>query len=266
MNSEKLQLITNVINKSLDRAEKHWVQGGHKIVAGNEELARADALSNIYACDQAIPSRIPGHEWVSEGETIISEFVAFVADMRNSTKHLMSAISEKKAKVSQLERVFYETSALLPALAQTIEFEGGRVTEYLGDGILAFFKVDESNMADALYKSRRAAQNSIGDTRRILNEILYDRYLLPPLDLGVGLAMSKAIVSLVGIAEYKQPKAFGECVFRATKMSSGVNEVFVDERMRCIWPTSKGGRVRFKRKSFENGNKAFVGFVMSSTD
>lgn len=257
---EKSQIET-IVNIALDRAETHWRNGGHRLKV-NEELRKSRDGMESFSMDEAIPSMLPGHPWVSEDDTIISEFVAFVADMRDSTKHLLHAISERKAKVSQLERVFYETSALLPALAKTVEFEGGQVTEYLGDGILAFFRVDENNRSEAMYSARRAAIDSIGDTRNIINSILSERYSLPPLDIGVGLAMSKAIVSLVGLPSNKQPKAFGECVFRATKISSGVNEVCVDERMENFWPTSKGGTLRFTKKSFGEGDKKVSGYVM----
>lgn len=43
----------------------------------------------------------------------------------------------------------------------------------------------------------------------------------PPLKIGIGLAMSKAIVSLTGLSDNHHPKAFGECVFRAIKRSVG---------------------------------------------
>ncbi|HGG8808505.1 TPA: adenylate/guanylate cyclase [Enterobacter hormaechei subsp. hoffmannii] len=264
MDNAKKDQIKDIVNTALDRAELHWENGGKTIVV-HESLAKANLGMEGYAIDAAVPSMLSGHPWVSEDETIISEFVAFVADMRDSTKHLLNAISAKTAEVSQLQRVFYETSALLPALAKTVEFEQGQVTEYLGDGILAFFKVSEDNRADAMYRARRAAIDSIEDTRNIINIALSERYSLPALDIGVGLAMSKAIVSLVGLPSSKQPKAFGECVFRATKMSSGRNEVCVDERMQKFWPKSKGGRVVFRRKMFGEGEKAVSGYLMGKS-
>ncbi|GKW23666.1 hypothetical protein PEC311524_12600 [Pectobacterium carotovorum subsp. carotovorum] len=268
MDNTKKNQIRSIVDTALDRAELHWENGGHRIVVSESRKAKASMESTgieDFAMDHAMPSMLPGHPWVSEDETIISEFVAFVADMRDSTKHLLNAISEKRAKVSQLQRVFYETSALLPALAKTVEFEEGQVTEYLGDGILAFFKVDENNRTEAMYRARRAAIDSIEDTRSIINSALLDRYSLPALDIGVGLAMSKAIVSLVGLPSSKQPKAFGECVFRATKMSSGRNEVCVDERMREFWPKGKGGLVVFKRKTFGEGEKSVHGYLMGKS-
>lgn len=95
-------------------------------------------------------SLMPGLPPIYEGQTIIGEFIALVADMRDSTNHLLQAISPKKADISDLQRVFYETSALLPSLAKVVSFHDGKTTEYLGDGILAFFLVDEEDKTDAI--------------------------------------------------------------------------------------------------------------------
>ncbi|PNQ55595.1 adenylate/guanylate cyclase domain-containing protein [Vibrio sagamiensis] len=235
-----------IIYSSLDKAEKQWKEGGHLLKA-NRELGLETMHESVM--DSAEPSKIPGHSIVRDGETVIDEFVAFVADMRESSKHLMCAISPKNADVSGLQRVYYETSALLPSLAYVVSKEEGSVTEYLGDGVLALFRLDPENKAQSIYASHRAAKNAIGDARDVINEVLFERYRLPPIDVGVGLAVSKTLITLVGLAPDKQPKAFGECVFRATKLSGGKNEVISDENLKAIWPSSKGGTLKFRRKS-----------------
>ena len=94
-----------------------------------------------------------------------------------------------------------------------------------------------------------AANDTIGIVRSIVNKILFDRYELPALDVGVGLAVSRTLVTLVGLYPEKQPKAFGECVFRATKLSGGKNQVITDEQLKTMWPSSKGGTLRFTPKT-----------------
>lgn len=250
--SEKneLQLI---INSSLNKAEKQWEEGGHLL---KSNLAM-DSMNESFI-DSAEPSKIPGHKIVRDGETVIDEFIAFVADMRDSSQHLMCAISPKNADVSGLQRVHYETSALLPSLAYVINKEGGNVTEYLGDGVLALFQIDPDAKEDAIYASHRAAKNSIICARDLINEILLMRYNLPKIDLGVGLAVSKTLITLVGLAPDKQPKAFGECVFKATKLSVGKNEVICDKNLKAMWPSSKGGSLKFKGKSLKNNIEGYV--------
>lgn len=244
--------ITAVINSSLDRAEKHWAKGGSKLVSDsiismNESMFKAESQ----------PSKIPGHETVQDEETVVDEFIALVADMRESSKHLMCAISKKSAQVTGLERVYYETSALLPAMAKTINFKSGSVTEYLGDGVLALYRVDPKDKSESIYSAHRSAKNIIGDTRTIINNILKERYSLPEINIGVGLALSKTLVTLVGLDGEKHPKAIGECVFRATKLSSGINQIYSDDNLKNNWPSSKSGTISFREKTL-NSVKGFL--------
>lgn len=237
--------LTLIINDALNTAETHWDKEGHQL-AKNRELYESVSVEG-HVLDSTEFSRIPGHEIVSTGETVVDEFVALVADMRDSSKHLLNAISQKTADVSELKRVYYETSALLPSLEYLVSIEEGGVTEYLGDGVLAFFRVDPDDRNKAIYAAHRAAKNAIGIGRNTVNQILKDRYRLPPIDLGVGLAISKTLITLTGISQDKHPKAFGRCVFKATKLSYGKNIIIVDEDLKSMWPASKGGKLGFRK-------------------
>ena len=254
LTEEQEKLIRIIIHESLDKAEKHWDNGGYQLAEN-----RQSGIENFNKSMDYEPSKIPGHSIVQDEETVIDQFIAFVADMRDSTQHLMCEISSKRARVSGLQRVYYETSALLPAIAKTVKFESGNVTEYLGDGVLALFKVDQNDPSTAIYSAHDAARNAIGDTRNIVNEILYERYLLPNIDLGVGLAYSKTLVTLVGLGGEKHPKAFGECIFRATKLSGGKNEIYTDIHIKGMWPTSKSGRITFRSKKLSNVEGYLIG-------
>ncbi|MBD1389500.1 adenylate/guanylate cyclase [Neiella sp. HB171785] len=256
LNDADKEELRTIIDTSLDNAERHWRDGGYRLKAIREAALNANDQSTSF---EEQPSQIPGHEFVRENETVIDEFVAFVADMRDSTEHLMCAISQKHAEVSGLQRVYYETSALLPALAYVVNKQQGSVTEYLGDGVLALFRVDPDNQIASIYAAHEAAKNAIGVARDLVNDVLKSRYRLPNIDLGVGFAVSKAMVTLVGLSPEKQPKAFGECVFRATKLSGGRNVVICDDKIKVRWPTSKNGRVSFKLRSFNGTNGYIVG-------
>jgi hypothetical protein len=86
-----------------------------------------------------------------------------------------------------------------------------------------------------------------------VNQILQNRYQLPPLDLGVGMAMSKAVVTLVGLANERHPKAVGQCVYYATKLAGGKNEILVDAVMNSAWPVAKEkGGLKFRPKKVRN--------------
>ncbi|MGK3224647.1 adenylate/guanylate cyclase [Enterobacter soli] len=239
MNSEQSSIISNLVDRSLNQAEYHWRNGGYKLIA--ESRVSTEAL-NKSAMDSAA-SQIPGHEIVKEGETIVDDFIAIVADMRNSTDHMLTASSS--IELDGIQRVFYETSALLPALEKTINIYKGGVTEYLGDGVLGFFKKDEKNPEQYIYDAHNAAKDCLNNSLEIVNAALASRYALPPLKIGIGLALSKALVSLSGIEGARHAKAYGECVFRATKLSGGNNIILIDSNLRVAWPSSKGGKLSF---------------------
>jgi class 3 adenylate cyclase len=253
LNDNQKQEVQIIVDRALDRAEGIW--GKHGIAL--DEVYRAD--SDVLAKRESVPSRIPGRKEVEAGKEQVGMYVALVADMRESGKHLMAAIADSKA--SELERVFYETSALLPALERTIQYKMGAVTEYLGDGLLALFEVDEADTETTVRASYAAAKNCIGDTRDIVNQALKDRYNLPPVNIGIGMAISRAVVSLVGIEGNSHAKAIGRCVYFATKLADGKNEIIVDKRMEAAWPTSKGGRLRFEQRS----RRGVDGFLISKS-
>lgn len=247
--------VRKLVNAELDRAKKIWDQVEDKMVIKSAlalEVSRMDSMG--------APTNIPGHPTIDPSKPPVDWFIAFVVDMRDSTNHMLQAISKKDADVSELERIFYETSALLPAVAEVVRYHDGKVTEYLGDGVLALFRAteDEKARANACYASHKAARYVVGGMRDIVNDALKTRYRLPPLDMGVGMAFSQALVTLVGHPDEPAPKAFGHCIYRATKLADLVNQVHVDERLDDVYPTSSTGTVRFTPHHNKHGFKSFI--------
>jgi class 3 adenylate cyclase len=230
--------ILTIVRDALDHAEGVWGKHGKALEGMTKKAIARDSAERQ-------PSKIPRHEYVTENQEEEAIFIALVADIRKSSDHLLCDISKKTADASGLQRVYYETSSLLPALERTIQYEGGSVTEYLGDGILSLFYVKKENEKSAIYAAHTAAKNCIGRTLEIVNTELKARYRLPPLSIGIGLGMSEALISLVGLPGSSHPKAIGRCVYNATKLSAGIDEIFVDERLKREWPTSKGGKLQF---------------------
>lgn len=247
MDDKQKDEVTALVRRSLDTAETHWKRGGHKLVTEAQKRAFEDAKSF-----SDVETQIPNHPIVSPDETIIDDFIALVADLRGSTEHLLCEISPKKASVSGLERVYYETSALLPACAKAVQFYGGNVTEYLGDGILALFAVDQDERDQSVYSAHRAAKSIASQVSEIVSSEISLRYSLPEIEVGVGIAYSRAMVTVVGLEDHAQAKAYGECVFRASKMANenaNRNSVFADDKLEAIWPTAKTGGLRFQKRS-----------------
>ncbi|MBP0639871.1 hypothetical protein [Cupriavidus sp. AcVe19-6a] len=243
MNSNERTKVSAAIEEGLDRAEANWGEVGHLLEA------RYQVSTEKYAMDSA-DSNIPGYPIVSADRPQVDEFIALVVDMRGSTQRLKTHIA--RAKVNGLQRVYYETSALLPAVAVTCGFQAGTVTEYLGDGGLVLFGVNKDDRVDSVKLAYRAAKNCIGDMRQLINVAIAKRYNLPEVSLGAGLAMSRAMVTLVGVAGNYQPKAIGSCVWDATKLSGGVNAVHVSPDIKSAWPTAQNGLMRFKPLSLKH--------------
>lgn len=221
------------VELELNKAESVWNQVSQEFF----EKAR-----NFSALNESIPTLIPGFPFIKSGEPKVGQFIALVLDVRSSTKHLTEAISARTAKASQLERVLYEMTAINTAGSIIIEDYKGGITEFLGDGFLSLFQAEEKKNVYGAYNAAKKCLRVLDD---VVNPVLNERYSLPPLRIGIGMAYSKAIVTVVGTENNLHPKAIGECVYRASKLSGGTNEVYVDDALKFFWPKDDDGTLKF---------------------
>jgi hypothetical protein len=241
------KFIREKINTELDKAEAGWKQIEYLL----------EDQRNFFEKGGQIPTLIPGFPFVKDGTPKVGNFIAMVLDIRDSTKHLNQAISKRVAKASQLERVYYETTAVNTAGSLIIRNYKGAITEYLGDGFLALFQVQNEENPIEVYDVHRAAKKCLSSVKGMVNEILLERYSLPALEIGIGLAYSKAVVTVVGTEDNLHPKAIGECVWRATKISDQRNEICIDNRLKNLWPKTEGGPLKFRSLSDDHGFEAY---------
>lgn len=262
------EIIQNLIDKQLDIADQFWEESGSNLE--DEESKRRELafeslnMSESIVCDSAEPldTRLPGVPKIPVYKSRNEELIALVADMRDSTKHAKTQINVQGQSFSPLRRIFLETSALLPAIEKTINFENGEVTEYLGDGVLGFFQLTGKD--EDIYKVNRTAKRIIFDVRELVNNSISNRYGLPKeIHIGVGLAKSHTIIHAIGLDNKKHAKAFGSCVYDATKLSSGRNKIGVSPEIKKMWPQSSGGQIRFKAKKFLD---IFPGFELTNSN
>jgi hypothetical protein len=242
---EKKEL-ENLIEEALERAENIY------------RKVEPDLIKSIryLALNESIETDIPGFPLIEEGKPEVSDFIAFILDVRNSTKHLLQACST--SKVEKLERTLYETTAINTMGAFIIKKYAGGITEFLGDGFLAFFKVNEK---EDVYYASNAAKECLNDGITLVNSILNRRYNLEKINIGIGLAYSQAIIMLLKINNKYYPKAIGECVYRASKLTNGYNQILFDDHLKLYWPTSKGGTVKFEEVKHKHSNDV-KGFKM----
>jgi len=97
-------------------------------------------------------------------------------------------------------------------------------------------------------------------TKTIINPILKNRYSLPAIEIGVGMSFSQAVITITGTSNFLKPTAFGKCVFYASKLSKGRNEVYADEALKIIWPKTEDGKLRF----FEKLMGGVTGYLLHS--
>jgi len=235
-----LEKCKDILRVSLAHAEMVWDNIGSTLT--HHALNAKDASAREMVMD-SVQTNIPGHEVI---EPLIPEkgnFIALVIDIRESTKHLR-VLAGKKG-IGCLQRVFYETTGLLAVSTYIIENYSGKVTEYLGDGLLAFFNCKD-NFDQIQRYSFRAAKMCFRAFDEILNPELKRRYDIPALSAGIGMAYSDAMVTTTGIYGSLHPKVIGICVYEASKLSVGENKIIVTKTLRNKWPSSKGGRVNFK--------------------
>ncbi|AYX98576.1 hypothetical protein ACUTA3_18395 [Acinetobacter baumannii] len=227
----------------LDKAEFDWKESDADQLLALDE-SKAIALEHFKIADNS--SLIPGHEKVNAFSPKVDEFIAIVCDIRDSTKRLSTI--DHSIKIKGIQRIFYETSALLPSIEITINHFGGKVTEYLGDGVLGFIQYKDT---EQIYKAHKVAKSCLSLTLDIVNQQLKQRYNLPPLQIGIGMALSKAMIRVVTADHVK---AFGECVWKASKLSSGRNKACMDDNLKAKWPKTVGGRLVFKREILKSSD------------
>lgn len=249
LTESKISELITVVRHSLDRAEELW--------------SNTLKLNEAIKAEQRSATNIPGHPYLKENEYVSDYFIALMVDMRESTTHLRQAISQRIAKVSQMQRVYYEVSALLPAMAKVIQDENGAVTEYLGDGALALFQVPQEKgekQNSVIYAASWAARKCLDALEKAVNPVLYERYGLPKLKIGIGMAYSDAIITRFGLRPQTQIKVIGQCIYFASSLAKeGKNEIFIHEYLENLWPTSKDGILRFTPRQI----KDFKGYLLS---
>lgn len=111
--------------------------------------------------------------------------------------------------VHVLNRYFYE-------MGQVINANGGYIDNYMGDGLMALFGVDDP--VDATFRAIRAGLEMIEAMQR-LNPYLTAVYRTQ-FDLGIGIHYGEVVVGTIGAAPRKKETAIGDAVTLASRIES----------------------------------------------
>jgi class 3 adenylate cyclase len=151
--------------------------------------------------------------------------------------------------------IFYAYSAVV---AKIVDSKGGSSTEFLGDGVLNLFDTD--NGRDNAFRNTISASREILEARALVLNPIFQQLQLPMIDFGIGIDHGMTIVTRFGYKTDNDLKAFGNCVYNASRLSKGFNEIITSEQSRIAWPTSPTGTLQFYQTFLKDG---FVGYKTS---
>jgi class 3 adenylate cyclase len=257
LNPEELERLTRFATESLESADKKWAAASRELVRNDQQRAASRLLEKA-----SMSTPFPGVLSIEEEQAIVRWFFVLMADMRDSTGHLRSEKPTGSVVENGMHRLYLESSALLPTLANHVRARNGRVTEYLGDGVLAFLEAGDIKKTAGFTAAKDLAFECLAVCNDVVNPLLKSRYTLPPFSIGVGVALGQAMITVVGSGDDARAIAFGEPVYDASKLSKEDNEVAISEEMERRWPSSEGGKMRFKK--FTSKSTSYVGFRVLS--
>lgn len=154
---------------------------------------------------------MPGHE---PGEAVGSEkpIAILFSDVRNFTT--FSEALPAYDVIHSLNRYFHQVGQIITA-------HGGYIDNYMGDGIMALFGVDDPT--DAPLRAVRAGLDmltAVDQSIRPYFEAIYGKVF----DIGIGIHYGEAVVGTIGARNRKTQTAIGDSVNFASRIESANKE------------------------------------------
>jgi len=246
----------NTLQQDIKKLTNHYFRVALKHIDGNtivnEKLKKA--FSNQFVNEEA---ELPGYEnrTIKFGKFENREFVIMMIDIRKST----DIINSPNGFVHMF-LIFYIYAGIT---AKIVDFHNGNSTEFLGDGVLNIFDTKTDGLQSALRRSMEASWDILEARETILNPF-FEENGLPIINMGIGIDHGITIVTQFGYRGDTDLKAFGKCVYNASKLSKGMNEIFVSENSQSKWPQGVGGLLRFGNPFQTEGD--IIGYETYKTD
>ena len=213
--------------------QQYFTIANSHIVGSPEFLKKASGIRQINE-----EAEIPGFENknIKFGKFENREFVVMMTDIRKST----NIINSPNGLVNMF-LIFYVYAGIV---AKIVDSFVGTSTEFLGDGVLNLFDTKDDGLDKALMNSASASWEILATRELILNPFFRNNNL-PTIDLGIGIDFGQTIVTKFGYKNDMDLKAFGKCVYNASKFCKGFNEIKTSVEASQVWPTSETGRLGF---------------------
>lgn len=228
MNTEEKESIRKIIEDAYNKAKENLEHIEHRA---------------IFESAQIVSDNIPGYsaDRLEFGSYDKDNFAVLFIDMRSSTK---------RAKTIGPEKTFVSMHAFIAGMLEVIKNRHGVVIDITGDGLMVFFggKNSELSKCQAVQNAGMCGREMLDVINTIINPML-EKDKIWKITCGVGIDYGDVIVTKIGINDIYDVKALGDCINKASKYSDiASNEVIVSKQVRELWPSSKGGLMRFKTK------------------
>ncbi len=213
---------------------EHYQQAKSNLIKKRTVLEHREAISDV----------IPGFnaDKLEFGSYDKENFAVLFVDMRNSTKRAQNVGAEK---------TFLTMHIFLTALLEVVKYYNGKVIDIMGDGLMVFWGGREARAKDNMVKTeavRNAGQCGLDMLKvrsEVINKIILKENLGDEINIGIGLTFDSVVVTKIGINNSYDVKAFGDCINIASKYSNSNNRMKVSKKIKELWPSSKGGKLKF---------------------
>ncbi len=143
------------------------------------------------------------------------DLCVFSIDLRNSTIMLEELGREKAGRIHK---------SFLYGVSELVKANGGKIRNYTGDGLLAFWKADKSQISNAVFTAQQIKYLFTVEESPIKK--LIDEFT--ELDFGIGIDCGRVFIFRAGIASSHNDESdlifMGECVNSAVYLANKIGK------------------------------------------
>lgn len=191
---------------------------------------------------------VPAYQVLKCGYGIAAHSAILSVDLRQSSR---------RAVTHGPKNTYLTMHTYLPTMAEVVASAEGLIVGLRGDGLIAAFGVTEKAHRDAKWpdgpnatkQATHCGKAMIEATEEIINPLLEAEDIPAGLQIGVGIAVGEVVITRIGLRPANEVTAYGAPVNQACKFSDGTNRVRLSKGAYDIFPTTKGGRIRFETYS-----------------
>jgi class 3 adenylate cyclase len=222
---------------------------GSRAIVMSEGVANSE-WSKFGGLRAAAPSiaDLPECDALEHASAFSAWAVVLAVDMRGSSERAIQ-IGPKNMHITM--------HTFLPTLAHVVDKAGGKVASFRGDALFAVFGLTTltgSGTEVTTAVSDAAARGSVNCGKAMIEAvqdaicpILVENGIPGGIEIGVGASVGNVQVTRIGYETANELTVYGPPVNQACKQlsSAGRNEVRVSKGLEQIFPSGKGGRIRF---------------------